>query len=68
MSGKRGRGRPRLTFENPVSKILGEGHVISMRAPRRACMKVDKAKEEYRDRSVWRSVLSHYYARDKARS
>ena len=63
-----GRGRPWLTFENTVSKILEEGHVKSMK--RRACMKrlttVDEAKEICRDRSVWRSVLSDYPARDKA--
>ena len=35
VSGKSGRGRPRLTFENTVSKILEEGHVKSMRTPRR---------------------------------
>ena len=38
--------------------------------PRRACMKklmtVDEAKVIYRDRSVWRSVLSDYPAMDKA--
>ena len=39
VSGKRGRGRPRLTFENTVSKILEEDHVKSMRTLRRACMK-----------------------------
>ena len=33
VSGKRHRGRPRLTFENTVSKILEEGHVKSMRPP-----------------------------------
>ena len=33
VSDIRSRGRPRLTFENTVSKILGEGHVKSMRAP-----------------------------------
>ena len=33
VSGKRDRGRPRLTFENTVSKILEEGHVKSMRTP-----------------------------------
>ena len=33
LSGKRGRGRPRLTFEYTVSKILEEGHVKSMRTP-----------------------------------
>ena len=70
MSGKRDRGRPRSTFENTVSKILEEGHVKSMRTPLRACMKklmtVDEAKEVCRDRSVWRSVLSDYFARDKA--
>ena len=27
VSGKRGSGRPRLTFENTASKILEEGHV-----------------------------------------
>ena len=31
VSGKRDRGRPRLTFENAVSKLLEEGHVKSMR-------------------------------------
>ena len=49
VSGKRGNERPRLTFENTVSKIVEEGHVKSMRIPRRACMKrlmiVDDAKE-----------------------
>ena len=39
VSGKKGRGRPRLTYENTASKILGEGHVKSMRTPRRTCMK-----------------------------
>ena len=69
VSGKRCRGRPRLTFENTVSKILEEGHVKSMRTPRGACMKrlmtVDQVKEVC-SRSVWRSVLSDYPARDKA--
>ena len=68
--GKRDRERPRLTFENTVSKILEEGHVKSTRTLRRACMKrlmtVDEAKEVCRDRSVWHSVLSDYPARDKA--
>ena len=27
VSGERGRGRPRLTFKNTVSKILEDGHV-----------------------------------------
>ena len=70
VSGERDRGRPRLTFENTVSKILEKGHVKSIRASRRACMKrlmtVDEAKEVCRDRSVWRSGLSDYSARDKA--
>ena len=39
VSGKRDRVRPRLTFENTVSKILEESHVKSMKIPRRACMK-----------------------------
>ena len=70
VSGKRGRGRPRLTFENTVSKKLEEGHVKSIRTSRRACVKrlmtVDEAKEICRDRSVWRSVLSDYPVRDNA--
>ena len=33
VSSKRGRGRPRLTIENTISKILKEGHVKSMRTP-----------------------------------
>ena len=71
VSGKRGTvERPRLTFENTVSKILEEGHVKSMSTPRRASMKrlmiVDEAKKVFRDRSVWHSVLSDYTARDKA--
>ena len=70
VSGKRGRGRPRLNFENTLSKILEEGHVKNMRTPRRVCVKrlmiVDEAKEVCRDRSVWRSVLSDCPARDKA--
>ena len=49
VSGKRGRGRPQLIFENTVSKILEEGQVKSTRTPRRACMKrlmtADEAKE-----------------------
>ena len=68
VNGKRDRGRPQLTFENTVSKILEESHLKSMRTPRRECMllTVDEAKEVCRDRSVWRSVLSDYPARDKA--
>ena len=69
VSGEKDRGRTRLTFENTVSKILEEGHVKSMRTPRRACMRrlmtVDEAKEACKDRSVWRSVLSDYAAWDK---
>ena len=49
VSGKRGRGRPRLTFENTVSYILEEAHVKNMRTSRRACIKrlitVDEAKQ-----------------------
>ena len=66
----RGKERLRLTFENIVSKILEEGHVKSVMTPRRACMQrlmtVDEAKEVYSDRSVWRSVLLVYSARDTA--
>ena len=70
VSGKRDRRRPRLTFENTISKILEEGHVKSMRTLRKACMRrlmtVDEAKKVCRNRSVWRSVLFDYPARDKA--
>ena len=59
-----------MIFENTVSKILEEGHLKSVRISRRAYMKwlmtVDEAKEVSRDRSVWRSGLSDYPARDKA--
>ena len=48
VSGKRGRVRPQLTFENIVSKIL-EGHVKILRTPQPAYIKrlitVDEAKE-----------------------
>ena len=61
---KRGRRRPRLTFENGVSKVLKKSHVKGMRISRRACMKrlmtVDEAKKIFRNRSVWRSILSDY--------
>ena len=54
--GKKGKGKPQLTFENIVSKIQEEGHVKSIRTLRRACLKrlmiVDEAKEVCRDRSV----------------
>ena len=33
VSGKRGRGRPRLTFKNTVSKILEEDHVKACGPP-----------------------------------
>ena len=35
VSGERGRGRPWLTFEDTVSKILEEGHVKIMRTAQR---------------------------------
>ena len=58
VSGKRGRRRSRLSFENTLLMILEEGHVKSMRTSQRACMKslltVDEAKEVCRDRSSWR--------------
>ena len=41
--GTRGRGRPRLAFENTVSKILEDGHVKSMRTPGRPLKTVDEA-------------------------
>ena len=39
MNDKGGRGKPRLTYENTISKILEKGHVKSMRTPRIVCMK-----------------------------
>ena len=70
VSGKRGWGRPRLTFENTVSKILEERQRKTHEDPRRARMKrlmtVDVAKEVCRDRYDWRSVLFVYPASDTA--
>ncbi|CAK1596166.1 unnamed protein product [Parnassius mnemosyne] len=67
---KRCRGRPRLTFEDHVSKLLEEGRVKSTRIPRRACMKkimnLKEAQEVCKDRDTWRSVLSGYPVRDCA--
>ena len=49
---------------------MEDQHVKSMKGPRRSCMKrfmtVDEAKKVCRDRSIWRSVVSDYPARDKA--
>ena len=62
VSGKIDRGRPQLTSENTVSKILEESLAKSIRTPWRAYMRlmaVDVAKEV-------RGVLSNYPARDKA--
>ena len=58
--GKIRRERPRLTYQNTISKVQDEGHVKSMRTTRRACMTkltVDEAKKVCRDRSVWRSLI-----------
>ncbi|CAK1595006.1 unnamed protein product [Parnassius mnemosyne] len=67
---KRCRGRPRLTLEDHVSKLLEEGRVKSTRILRRACMKkimnLKEAKEVCKDRDTWRSVLSGYPVRDCA--
>ena len=38
VSGKRGRGRSRLTLGNTVSKIMKEGHLKSMKTSRRVCL------------------------------
>ena len=55
MSGKSGRRRPRLTFENTVSKIPEEGRVKvqipSGRMIMKRMMTVDEEKEVCRDRS-----------------
>ena len=58
-----GRGRPRLTFINTISKILEEGQVKYMRTAQRECIKrlmtVERLmKEICRDRSVWCFDLS----------
>ena len=49
---------------------MEDQHVKSMEDPRKSCMKrfmtVDEAKKVCGDHSVWRSVLSDYFARDKA--
>ena len=57
MSGKKDRGRPQVTFENIVPKIMEQGHVKSMRTSQKPFMRerlmtaVD-GNETCRDRSV----------------
>ena len=66
VSGKRDRGRPRLTFENIVPKILEEGHVKSMRTPRRVCMKRWTRRKRYVETVAFGALFSlTTTARDK---
>ena len=61
---KRGRGRPRLTFENTVYVILNflrdgrsrKKHEDLRKACRKRLMTVDEAKEVFRDRSLKREA------------
>ena len=41
VGGKGGRGRPRLTFESTVSKVLEKSHIKSMRNSRGMYEEVD---------------------------
>ena len=50
MSGKRGKGRSQLTFENTVSKILEDVHIKSMRiSPEGMYEDVDDSGRDERD-------------------
>ena len=44
VSDNRVRGRPRLTFENTVSKILDEGYLKNMMICMKRLMTVDETK------------------------
>ena len=61
VSGKRGRKRSRLTFENSIKDTGGRSRK-KHEEPRKACIKrfmtMDEAKGVCIDRSVWRSVLT----------
>ena len=69
VEGCRGRGRPRHTFQDQIDRVLSEGDVRSHKN-RRACMKrvmsVREASEICKNRTLWRSILSAYPARDMA--
>ena len=66
---RRSRGRPRLTYEDQIKRVLSDGKIKSTRH-RRKCMKglmsVEEAKEICKSRVKWRSILSAYPARDMA--
>jgi hypothetical protein len=61
---ERRRSRPRMRWVEGIENILKEG----MRSTkcRRACMRVEEAKDVCRDRLKWRNILSAYPARDMA--
>jgi hypothetical protein len=62
--GERRRGRPRMGWVEGIENILKEG--VRSTKCRRACMRVEEAKDVCRDRVKWRSILSAYPARDMA--
>ena len=74
---RRSRGRPRLTYEDQIKRVLSlllilpSGKIKSTRHQRK-CMEglvsVEEAKEICKSREKWRSILSAYPARDMASS
>jgi hypothetical protein len=64
--GERRRGRLRMGWVEGIENILKEGvkSTKCRRACMRACIEVEEAKDVYRDRVKWRSILSAYLARD----
>ena len=61
MSSKRGRGRPRLTFEDTVSKILDEGHVKLMNCSKGLHEEVDDSGWGERGMHVWNKKIEKIY-------
>jgi hypothetical protein len=62
--GERRCSRPRIGWMERIENILREG--LRSTKCRRACMRVEEAKDVCRDRMKWRSILSAYPARDMA--